>query len=76
MTIQRINALRDLGYDQLVNLALQRGLFTKKETENFWRDSGRREWSPERLRLRLIDSIIEEELREQRVDEAQEEERR
>lgn len=70
MTLQRIQALRDLDYEQLVNLAKQRDLFTEKEVSNFWRDTGRHEWSPDRIRLRLIDSIIDEELREQRIDEA------
>ncbi len=74
MTLSRISGLRGLDYDQLINLALQRGLFTKKETDNFWRFSGRLEWSPDRLRLKLIDSIVDEELREhheKRLDEAE-----
>lgn len=66
MTLSRINALRDLDYKQLVNLAIQRNLFTEKEVSNFWRLNGRAEWSPDRLRLKLIDAIVDEELQAQR----------
>lgn len=57
MTLQRIQALRDLDYGQLAELAAQRGLIKRMPGT---REA--REWSPDRLRLRLIDSIVEEEL--------------
>lgn len=60
MTLQRIHALRNLDHAQLANLALQRGVLS------FGERTPVREWSPDRLRLKLIDSIVEEELREQR----------
>lgn len=66
MTLEQINALRDLDYEALVDLARQRDLFTEKEVSNFWRLNGRAEWSPDRIRLKLIDSIVEEELEAQR----------
>lgn len=59
MTIKRINALRDLDYDQLANLAAQRGLIKLRYPGEL------REWGPDRLRLRLIDSICDEELKAQ-----------
>jgi hypothetical protein len=71
MTLQRIQALRDLDYGQLANLAAQRGIL-----RNPVHALTEREWSPDRLRLRLIDSIVDEELREQRMDEATGEGRR
>lgn len=61
MTLRCIQALRDLDYVQLANLAGGRGLISGDEAS---------EWSPDRLRLRLIDAIVEEELREQRMGEA------
>lgn len=67
MTLERIQALRDLDFAQLTNLAVQRKLVDT---------SVLRDWTPDRLRLALIDSIVEEELREQRVDEAEGEGRR
>ena len=63
MTLKRIMALRDLDYEQLWNLAGQRGI-VKRLPET-------REWSPDRLRLRLIDDICDEELREQRKTDSQ-----
>lgn len=61
MTLQRIQALRDLDYDQLVNLAVQRSLLDWMGTRTHLR-----EWGPDRLRLLLIDSICDEELAAQR----------
>lgn len=58
MTIQRINALRDLDHSQLVNLAIQRRVI-----KDDWKAGI--EWSADRLRLRLIDAICDEELKAQ-----------
>jgi hypothetical protein len=65
VTLARIQALRDLDYGQLAELAAQRGIVPT----GFLSKS--REWGPDRLRLKLIDSICDEEMREQRMDEAQ-----
>lgn len=72
MTLKRIQALRDLDYEQLKNLAKQRGIFSEHEIKNLWRygESLTLKWTPDRLRLRIIDDICDEELREQRMDEA------
>jgi len=61
MTLKRINALRGLDHEQLCKLAVQQGILLPENP---------REWSPDRLRLRLIDSICDEELREQGMDDA------
>lgn len=71
MTIQQIHALRDLDYGQLANLAAQRGLIKRMPGS---REA--REWSPDRLRLRIIDSVCDEELLEQSIDGATGEGRR
>lgn len=63
MTLQRIQALQDLDHGQLVNLARQRSIFSPAYDPS--------EWSSDRLRLKLIDNIVEEELREQRIDGAE-----
>lgn len=63
MTLQRINALRDLSFKQLVNLARQRKLAHPSYDFS--------EWSADHLRLKLIDSIVDEELREQSRNEAE-----
>lgn len=55
MTLAQINSLRDLSYAQLANLAAQWDLVPVGFLTA-------REWSPDRLRLRLIDSICDEEL--------------
>lgn len=67
MTLQRIQALRDLDYGQLANLAAQRGLLNcigggQRTTSEWIKAAPMREWSPDRLRLRLIYSIVDEEL--------------
>jgi hypothetical protein len=54
MTLRQIQALRDLDHAQLANLAAQRGLIRSALELH--------EWSSDRLRLRLIDSICDEEL--------------
>lgn len=71
MTLARIQALRDLDYAQLVDVAIQRGLFTEEETRNFWRYDGHLQWTPDRLRLRIIDSICDEELAAKQQSEPQ-----
>lgn len=58
MTLAKINALRDLNYGQLVNVARQHGLLVKRTPS----EQQAREWSPDRLRLRIVDSICDEEL--------------
>lgn len=70
MRLKQIMVLRDLDYEQLVNLATQRGVVSAKEVHNSWRYSEGLAWTPDRIRLRLIDDICDEELREQRMDEA------
>jgi hypothetical protein len=55
MTLARIQALRDLDYAQLAKLAAQRDLVPTGFLTT-------REWSADRLRLKLIDSICDEEL--------------
>lgn len=57
MTIQRINALRDLDHRQLANLALQRNIIYAQDVGECCAN-----WSSDSLRLKIIFSICDEEI--------------
>jgi hypothetical protein len=57
VTLGRINALRDLNHAQLANLAAERNLIGFEEKG--W-------YSADRLRLKLIDAVCDEEVQQRK----------
>lgn len=57
MILKRIQALRGLDYQQLANLARHRGIIDLPA------ELVRGDWTTDRLRLAIVDSICDEELK-------------